>query len=400
MRKDTRNGQFRIRRLMVRDHGFRYATFQIIGYLDGERIRKKFKSRDEAIGERNRLAVLAANTDSGTRAINTRLTVGQVAEAESAFARLGEKSLSTAVEWFLTTYRPPVTQQNLLSAKTAFIADRKQHVRPMTLRDYEATLTDFVAFAANKVSNVHDATTGIVLDFLESRKVGAKRWNNLRGDLSAFFEWCKTPPRQWTRENPVVPVKKFKVVRSVPEIESAARLKDLFAFLETYTGDYGMPQPAGFLVPYFALATFAGLRPSVVEGEIFKIGQLADVSKVIDLDLGVIRVTPHLAKTKDVRQITIQPNMRQWLLNYPVRDFPICVPNLKVHVTNVRERWGLKGKDDVLRHTFISMHVAKFKSVGEAALQAGNSEAMLKRHYLNLVSESEAAEFWSIVPSV
>jgi hypothetical protein len=44
------------------------------------------------------------------------------------------------------------------------------------------------------------------------------------------------------------------------------------------------------------------------------------------------------------------------------------------------------------------MHVAEFKSMGDAALQAGNSEAMIKTHYLNLVTPAEAKEFWSIVP--
>jgi hypothetical protein len=39
---------------------------------------------------------------------------------------------------------------------------------------------------------------------------------------------------------------------------------------------------------------------------------------------------------------------------------------------------------DVLRHTYISMFVAKFRSMGEAALQAGNSESIIRRHYLDL----------------
>jgi hypothetical protein len=55
---------------------------------------------------------------------------------------------------------------------------------------------------------------------------------------------------------------------------------------------------------------------------------------------------------------------------------------------------------DVLRHTFISMHVAKFRSMGDTALQAGNSEAMVKKHYLNLVTPAEAEEFCQIVPHV
>jgi hypothetical protein len=31
-----------------------------------------------------------------------------------------------------------------------------------------------------------------------------------------------------------------------------------------------------------------------------------------------------------------------------------------------------------MRHTFISMFVAKFRSIGEAAIKAGNSEAIIR----------------------
>jgi hypothetical protein len=73
-----RSGEFRIRRLKAKDHGFEYTTFQVVGYLNGQRVRKKFKSREEADGEKNRLEVEVTNGDSGTRAINTRLTGAQV----------------------------------------------------------------------------------------------------------------------------------------------------------------------------------------------------------------------------------------------------------------------------------------------------------------------------------
>jgi hypothetical protein len=53
---------------------------------------------------------------------------------------------------------------------------------------------------------------------------------------------------------------------------------------------------------------------------------------------------------------------------------------------------------DVMRHTFISMFVAKFRSLGEAALQAGNSESIIRRHYLDLKTTTEAEEFFGIRP--
>jgi len=44
------------------------------------------------------------------------------------------------------------------------------------------------------------------------------------------------------------------------------------------------------------------------------------------------------------------------------------------------------------------MFVAKFRSIGEAAIQAGNSEGIIRRHYLDLKSPEEAAEFFGILP--
>jgi hypothetical protein len=61
-----------------------------------------------------------------------------------------------------------------------------------------------------------------------------------------------------------------------------------------------------------------------------------------------------------------------------------------------RKQFGLS--HDVLRHTFISMFVGKFRSMGEAALQAGNSESIIRKHYLDLKSTAEAEQFFSIMP--
>jgi hypothetical protein len=45
------------------------------------------------------------------------------------------------------------------------------------------------------------------------------------------------------------------------------------------------------------------------------------------------------------------------------------------------------------------MFVAKFRSMGEAALQAGNSEGIIRRHYLVLKTSEEAEQFFEIIPS-
>jgi hypothetical protein len=55
---------------------------------------------------------------------------------------------------------------------------------------------------------------------------------------------------------------------------------------------------------------------------------------------------------------------------------------------------------DETRHSFISYHVALHRSVGDAALQAGNSETVVKKHYLNLRPREEGETFFSIHPDI
>jgi hypothetical protein len=373
---------------------FTYTTFLLSGWLRGKRVRRQFVSRDEALGEKNSLEVEAANLGGEIRARNTRLSADQLAEAEAAMARLGPQSLSLAVEWFLTTYRPPVETMALETAVAAFLAERAAHVRATALRDYRHTLGGLKAAFASRT--VHSISTADIQGFLANRAVGKKRLNNLRGDLHAFFGFCQAAPREWTRENPVRAIPKFKISRSVPEIINADTAARLMSYLEAYSGAPRSELQPGCLVPYFALALFAGMRPSAPYGEIWKLAQLPDPSKCVNLALGVIRISPELAKTKSVRQIAIQSNLAAWLLRYPIAKYPLIPPNYSAMLAAIRKRFGLGA--DVLRHTFISMHIARFKSLGAAALEAGNSETMVRRHYLNLVSEADARAFWAIEP--
>ena len=116
----------------------------------------------------------------------------------------------------------------------------------------------------------------------------------------------------------------------------------------------------------------------------------------VRLDTGVIRIEPEVSKVKELRSVAIQPSLAAWLPAYPLAQNPIIVPNLQKLRARIAKRFGLT--HDVMRHTFISMHVAKFRSLGAAALQAGNSEAIIKKPYLDLKSAAEAKQFFSIRP--
>lgn len=369
-------------------------------------LRRQFKSREQAEGEKNRLEIEGANGEGLIRAVNTRLTDAQLAEAEAAFVRLAGKPLAQAVEWYLSTYRPPTVEKPLSDipskvpgeppspgAVSLFLAAKAAEVRPPMLADYRKTLRALERHFPGR--HVHTLNADELEAFLRTLGPSAKSWNNQRGNLHALFEYAVSPRRRWANENPVKQIEKRTVSRGIPQIETAARVAEIFAFLEGYTGECGT-KPAGWLCPYFATIFFAGVRPSIRDGEIRKIANSPDVSKIIDLDLGVIRLQPEHTKTRFVRRTTIQPNLAAWLRAYPLGRFPLIPTGAERSVKAVRKRFGLG--DDVARHSFVSMFVGKFRSVADAALQAGNSESVVRRHYLDLVSEAEAAAYWGVAP--
>jgi integrase len=130
----------------------------------------------------------------------------------------------------------------------------------------------------------------------------------------------------------------------------------------------------------------------VPNGEITKLKPEA-----VDLDAGIIHISAEVSKVREPRKIVVQSNLAAWLRAYPLKKFAIIPGNFKKRRQKFAKQLGLT--HDVLRHTFISMFVAKYRSIGEAAIQAGNSEAIIRKHYLDLKSSADAEEFFNILPS-
>jgi len=147
----------------------------------------------------------------------------------------------------------------------------------------------------------------------------------------------------------------------------------------------------GRLVPFFALCLFAGIRPCLESGEIFRLKP-----EHVRLEDGVIAIDGAVSKVGEPRKVTIQPNLAAWLRAYPLKQFPIVFPNPQRYRARFAKKFALS--NDIMRHTFLSMFISRFRSFGEAALQAGNSEAIIRKHYLDLKDASEAERFFSILP--
>lgn len=210
-----------------------------------------------------------------------------------------------------------------------------------------------------------------------------KTHNNRRGVISMFLKYAHL--KDWITENPITKVPHYRIAhkRGTAKTLTAEKAAALMDYVENYRG--------GGLVPFYALTLFAGVRPSYDCGEISKLTEDA-----INLETGVIHIEPDISKVDMKRRIIIQPNLAAWLKAYPLKKYPLIPKNVCHMRTHIGKKFDLS--HDVLRHTFISMHVAKFYSMGDIALQAGNSEEIIRKHYLDVKSPAEAESFFNIMP--
>jgi len=362
-------------------------VFRVSGWLDGKRIRKNVESRAEAKAEVDALEIEAIQAETGIRRTVTRLTEDELHEAEAVVRRLVGKprSLSFYVDFALANYREPVCQKFLLEAAAEYVAAKKHEFDQDLISDsYFVRLEREMERVPNRiqVTTVAVLTSARLVAYFEFGGGSRKTYNNRRGTMSGFLKFALQ--REWITENPLakIPAHRIRRRRSGAQTFAVETAKKLMEFVET-----NHPTAA----PFFALCLFAGIRPCLRTGEILRLKPAH-----VKLAEGVIRIDGEVSKVREPRTVKIHPNLAAWLRAYPLEKFLIVPANLQHLREKAVEKFSLS--HDVMRHTFISMFVAKFRSIGEAAIQAGNSEVIIRKHYLDTKTQKEAEAFFGIRP--
>ncbi len=415
------------------------VSWRVTGTLNGRQVRRQFLTRAEAEKFRDSQDAILFGREPNKVPVRTHLSNREVQEAEAVFAsfrqrfpgkslfdaagffealgpvvgaddpralasslrRLRERHpdqpLASAIDFYAENYRAPVSAILLHEALKEYLEDRVREAdsRSLSERQFESIGHELQRF--EKHFGGERPLSGIThLDLAEYLQVtfprdkagqaaySNKSWNNRRGYLTTFFGFCVQ--RGWLEDNSAQRVRVFKrsqLPHREVEILSAEKCTKLMAFLEGFA--------EGRLVPFFALCLFAGIRPDWQDGEISKLRP-----EDLRWEEGYIRLGRDKTKTKRKRHTVIQPNLRRWLKAYPLAKYPIICVNFRKLLYRTRRQFDLG--HDVLRHTYCSMLVGRYRSVSETALQAGNSENVLWESYLDLVEKGEAEAFWKIVP--
>lgn len=190
--------------------------------------------------------------------------------------------------------------------------------------------------------------------------------------LRTLFIWAQR--RQLTAHNPAATVELPTLSTDAPGIHTPEQVQTILEAARDKSLD---------LTRTLALRYFAGLRA-------------AEIARLDEGDIGDrwVTVPAAKAKTRARRLVTIQPALRAWL------DLGGTLPGrtMEQQIWELTRAIGMPWPRNAARHSWCSYHLAQFGSASQTALEAGHSEAMLFRHYRELVTPEAAAQFWAIRP--
>jgi integrase len=288
-------------------------------------------------------------------------TITDAVEHYVAHLKASEKSC-TAVQ---------LVKELLAAKKAAGVGERH-------LRDIRIRLGKFAEkFDGQMVATI---TSKDIDDWLRSLPFSPLTRNHYRALVVLAFNFAVR--NGYAAANPAVGAAKAKIVGEAPGIltvTEAARL------LEAASPD---------ILPYIAIGAFAGLR----RAEIHRLDW-----REIDFESGLIEVKAAKSKTAQRRFVTMQPNLREWLL--PVRKHKGNVTPGEIEFreafNQARIAAGLREwPENALRHSFASYHLAHFKNAASTALELGHHDSRVTfGHYRELVKPKDAEQYWNIRPA-
>ena len=195
--------------------------------------------------------------------------------------------------------------------------------------------------------------------------------------LSTLFSFAVR--KGWIVANPLKRVERPTIEDKLPTILTDADTVKMLGHVHAK-----LPR----LVPWISLALFAGLRPEEADQITWD---------KINLDAGTVLIDPSITKVRNARTVHLESVAVAWLKIGG--DLPLPRVSRRRALRKLRDFMGWEEwPKDVLRHTCASHWIALKKSYGAVAIEMGNSENILRKHYRAEVAQADCTKFWSLTP--
>jgi integrase len=350
--------------------------YQIAVMIDGQRIRETFKTKSEA--ESRAGEIRAERRNMGKAA--SELSVVQRVEAAKAFEKLAEypaASLTAAIDYYIT--------RKLQFRESPTVADGVERlVLQMTGRRGRRTVDDlrcrwrkFAAqFGSRQFSEIEASE---ITRWLDKVATGSETRHNYRRKTVELFNLATA--EKWCTDNPAKESRKDDRLPPEPGIFKVEEVARILEHAETFG-----------LMPYVALGAFCGIRVS----ELTRL----DWSNINHPERAVT-IEARTTKTKTRRVVYLNDTAAAWLAPRIKKAGPVVDSvGLRERLLDLRKAAGLKRwPTNVLRHSFGSYALSAWQDVAKVSYQMGNSPSVCRRHYEQVVRQSDAVRFWALRPS-
>lgn len=303
-------------------------------------------------------------------------------ELAEARRRLGDIPLMTAVDDYLARHRG----ESITVAEAVIKFCAEMDGKPLN-PDYLRTTKERLAKVSARFGprQVRDVLESDIREYLEGLTCGPRMRKNMRDVMAGLWRWCRRDgylPRDIQTEAERVKSPAIHRHSSILIFTPEEMTKLLASCDES-------------IRPVIAICSFAGVRSDTC-GEI---SRLTWEAVLWDRgENGVIEVTE--SKTGARRLVPMQPNLRAWLEPYKSKTGKIWTGGRIDHAfRRAALSAGLRWKKNAPRHSFGSYRVAQLKDIPATSLEMGNSPAMVRKHYLEAVHESDAVKWFGITPA-
>jgi integrase len=350
----------------------------------GKYVRKFFETRGEAetYAQQKNIELVNLGLEGAAFPIELRVMAQEAARELEPFG----KTIRDAKDFFIQHLLRTKKSVPLVGVIDEVIATKiAMGVKPRTMKTYRGYVKKFAAdFPARDIGAI---TTEEVENWLIRNFSNPVSRNNYRRVLVNLFNIAKK--KKYVDKNPVA------------EIGTASEPSGEVGILRPEQVASLLNHPDSEILPYFVIAAFAGIRPE----ELRKPAELAAPnSELLWSDIkwkqGIIRVRAEVSKVGKARNVTMEPNLREWLEPYVHMRGKVCTPSwLRLFRKTRREAGVTDWPSDCLRHSFATYWLQKYKDAPRLALEMGNSVSVILEHYHQVLDEPKDAErYWAIKP--
>lgn len=362
-------------------------SFRVRGMVNGERVRKNFPTKEEAEIYRLDLLkkILTGDSRETFRPVMTRLDEVGVKDAEAARFELDRSghvrvSLMDVARFYLANNRS-LEAVDINRAIDEFLKSREEVGNSAETRNVqECLLNKFVS--TQGLRTTQDITRQAAMNWIFAEGLSKSTQVSRRSKLSSFVSWLVL--QGWIEGNIVEDIQPPKVRLDRPAALTLPQVEALIGAARDLDG--------GLMLPYFALCVFSGVRPlealRITDWESFDLDEHKHVFISEKVSKTCSRYAPLCERVVEILADCKAKGLLPGAFN-------------RATFRAVRAAAGVdfpwKGPyNDVLRHTYCSMHYALNKDLQFLSHGCGNSVAMLRKHYIVPVPQNEAEKFFGV----